>query len=321
MSTPSRFLSLPGEIRNRIYEEYAAITTTLRINIHGAAVPPALMQACQQITTEVRPIADQDIGHTVGFEAHVTDFDFQHVLAFIERIKSLSRGVERKLDITLRMTKPYDFSDRNGSLETWLLHVKEDREHLWIQDEASGTKRFRCREFTTILNTEVFQVTYEARLDWAHSRLTTKCCCICPLLEYEWFPFLDSERPGRSWDSIAYAFERAHRLALRPKIAIPEAAFGRVCKERRPFAKVKVVADVFVRELCTRGFRYDTHSGEVAARRQKYREAANRERNRVTKRGGIVEYEVVMQTVGPCLHRDPQQGEVSTQMPQKTGRC
>lgn len=109
MEQASPFFKLPGELRNDIYEYVVDDIAILRINKNGFLVPPALSVVCQQIHEEVQ--ASDYLGHVIAtrpsipcLEAHVTDFKFGHVSAFLGRLAQYGVTKVDELKIHLRLT-------------------------------------------------------------------------------------------------------------------------------------------------------------------------------------------------------------------------
>jgi len=158
MAASSPFLSLPGELRNQIYELCAMDMRCLKINIHGRVTPPSLMQVCRQIHKELGPIVLHMIGHKVGFEAYVTKFDFSHVM---HCLRTMAPGSARRATIHLRITQRYMSFSMIASLGQWLTAAKQNSA-IPLQHEDNGLAR--PFEPTFFDGEHILDVTYRGTL-------------------------------------------------------------------------------------------------------------------------------------------------------------
>lgn len=98
------FLDLAGELRNQIYEEYAASMT---LSMHkGRALDPPLSLTCRQVREELMSILHRCLFHTAPLEARVVDWNFGEVLTFLKRLKPHYNGQTRQLTIYIDVMVP-----------------------------------------------------------------------------------------------------------------------------------------------------------------------------------------------------------------------
>jgi len=96
MSSPSRFLTLPGEIRNHIYLQVALDAPTIRL-FEGRVVLPPLASVCRQVRKEMSGKYQKDATLNPATPVHVlvTNFNFHSLSRWLDKH---SRDLKDKLD-------------------------------------------------------------------------------------------------------------------------------------------------------------------------------------------------------------------------------
>lgn len=96
MSSPSRFLTLPGEIRNHIYLQVALDAPIIRL-FEGRVVLPPLASACRQIRKEMNGKYQKDatLNPATPVHALVTNFNFHSLSRWLDKH---SRDLKDKSD-------------------------------------------------------------------------------------------------------------------------------------------------------------------------------------------------------------------------------
>lgn len=129
MADTSRFLQLPGEIRNIIYEYVFDSITTMRINKNGFLVPPPLATVCRQIHEEVQ--TSGLLGYSLAtrpaiprLEAHVADWDFRHVVKSLT--KAAEHGIAAVEEISIKWQLTTAEVDENAVYE-WFDQITEEQ--------------------------------------------------------------------------------------------------------------------------------------------------------------------------------------------------
>ncbi|KAF2485493.1 hypothetical protein BDY17DRAFT_308859 [Neohortaea acidophila] len=105
MAKKASFLSLPGELRNEIYDLYVS-SMTLQVR-EGAAVPPALTRVSRQVRAEFTSVLHQHTFDTAPVEIRIIDWDTSHVVPFLQKLKDHSSGTTRHLKLYINLTTLY----------------------------------------------------------------------------------------------------------------------------------------------------------------------------------------------------------------------
>jgi len=262
MATTSPFLSLPGELRNRIYEWATVDIKYLVINHDGAAQPPALMQTCRQVRQEMRKLADQDLGDSISLRATVLNCDFAHVVRFLDQFRPVFGAPSvRNLTITLKLThSPFD------GLRLWMSAIKDiaaelndDTREIFLKDKRSYQLRIRYVDDTNEANACSMFVrrTGEHLLDYLDD-LTDTFRNICDTTD-QFHAVCYSLSDLRSaffanWYRVYWqpGPNKQMTLLLRPKVVVNHAAFRGVSKERRPRGRLRCLDNCILRERLVR---------------------------------------------------------------------
>lgn len=123
MSTDSALLKLPGELRNQIFEHYAA-SMTIKVR-DGVAVFLPLARVCRQIRNELMSTLHCCLFHTAPIEAKVVDWEFGDLLAFLRKLKAHSNGTRRSLTVFIDVSSPC--ASRSEQLLEWCRQIHSSK--------------------------------------------------------------------------------------------------------------------------------------------------------------------------------------------------
>jgi len=244
MTTSSPFLNLPAELRNSIYEHYAAHVTHIGVGRYGNASPLALMQTCRQVHEEVHLLAEQDITRTVTFEAVVLDCNFDHILRFLKRTKWLDASYIYNANITIRLTKLYFGEYQRNGLERWLSASSNaergelDTPTVHLATVCGQRLQLHYVDATTPVDVrmvrrggrELYQ--YLKNLLWDRV-LSRGARDDGSAHHWPWAAYSLGEVLMETWRPLGLGL----RWCMRPRVFVNVASWREVGKERRPHAK------------------------------------------------------------------------------------
>lgn len=157
------FMTLPGELRNVVYESVAHSTEEVIVR-DGGAVPHSLHQVCRQTRDEFDPVFAAVTLPTATIIAKVVDFDFSHLIDFCntysgEREVGVVRDTlehgQRQIKVKLHFTKPVTETWRG--LRVWLEFYMLSLNGHVLRNILAEVKGNLFPRFT---------VTYEVNLEW-----------------------------------------------------------------------------------------------------------------------------------------------------------
>lgn len=121
LTKASRFLELPPELCNAIYNQVARDTTHIKLEGEGSVLQPVLASVCKQVRTELLPIWEANDYATIsGIDAEIISFDFDFLLRTLKAQPEDARPV---LNIKFKFVGPV-CNYMNG-LIPWLSYCAE----------------------------------------------------------------------------------------------------------------------------------------------------------------------------------------------------
>jgi len=125
MSSP--LLKLPAEMRNYIYELAAHNTDPVSVGSRGnISIEAPILATCHRVRTEALPLFRHcTLASACIIDVSVHNFDFSHVLTFIECMSAdqLRAMHNKTLSIKMTMTEDYSASEKAGKNLTRWLHA------------------------------------------------------------------------------------------------------------------------------------------------------------------------------------------------------
>ena len=121
-----RFLDLPGELRNAVYEEIAASTDTVVFR-NGSPVPPPLSRVCRQVRSEFLSVLNSDVFSPTTVDMKVKDFDFASVYATIKQMMQIIPPPGQKLRLNVLIDRLDHARRRVSPLAIELARVSNGR--------------------------------------------------------------------------------------------------------------------------------------------------------------------------------------------------
>ncbi|KAK5135830.1 hypothetical protein LTR08_004657 [Meristemomyces frigidus] len=250
---PSPFLELPGEIRNSIYEYYTANITSLGINRDGSASPPPLMQVNRQVREEMYKLVSHELAPTaVSFEAVAADYNFDHILRFLERFKADPAGRPRDLTISVKFTRYCVDQHELDNIERWIdAHTRfwgyHERHPHENDDEfaARHSEGFHCNGLIGHvgglyeMHGQAYRLRYKNTTDAQKARMLSECGCLARLT------CLHIDRASERWPEKTKIYIELHlsmdigQDQYTRRIAVNHAGFHGVSNDRRPCAKTE----------------------------------------------------------------------------------
>ena len=260
---PTPFLEWPAEIRNCIYEFYAASITSLGVNRgNSTASAPPLMQTNRQVRSEMSKLVSHELASSaVSFNAVAAGFNFDHILRFLERMKSDPATLVRDLNITVKFTRYCIDQQEVDNMYRWITaptrfwgrrerHSKEsDNAYAARSSEPPGSSTMIFEIYGQAYRIRFHQTTSEIKL-----RLASECGNLqrFAILYAIRMTRLPMRQPAPELAYCLYAFLQRQwpKYYSRP-IFVNYAGFRAVSKDRRLCAKYGYTGvlrtDTFVR--------------------------------------------------------------------------
>lgn len=245
MATTSPFLSSSGELRNRIYEYYAAGITSLGTTRDGDAAPPPLMQICRQVRNEMHSIVDQEFAHMISYTAVAINYNFDHILQFLKRVESMDQGCERELFITIRLTRPCCGDYEQDNVARWNAITSEAPGGLGRTHERYGAHSHWHNLSVVSIFGQTFRVHY-APSGRNEGELLAMFKCGC-MERHE--PSMPGNLRTINLFDCFYPKEVVQDwCGLMIGVAVNHGALARVSKQRRQHAKTRLEGRVILQE-------------------------------------------------------------------------
>lgn len=156
MTSPSPFLALPGELRNKIYTEVAHNASSIKL-FEGRVVLPPLAGVCRQVRREMsgNNQAELYLDPAAPIHAHVTNFNFHPLLRWLNAHRQHLKGEAPRLLVITSVLLAPDFA--TGIFDPEVSKEKSDRQ--------SSDKAYNNSLRILMQNLESFEPYFEAWRD------------------------------------------------------------------------------------------------------------------------------------------------------------